>query len=361
MSPPVRFLVVGTGWRSRFFFRLAPQLEEVDLAGVVVHQTCTTEEAESLWHAPAYTSLENALMDQKPEFVVVSVPRTVAPDITREVVNAGLPVLLETPPASDLEEMRRLWDAVGATGLVQVAEQYPLYPGHAARLQLVRRGLIGQPTSVQVSSTHGYHVIALMRRFLAAGFAPATVKASSFTSPLLNPSAKGGWTGDSAVHQAETIIATLDFGTGVGLYDFTANQWHNQLRARRIVVRGSHGEIVDDTVYRLADERTFISSPLIRRQLGYDLDLDGYDTDHISFDGDIVYRNPYTGLRLADDEIAVASLLSAMAKWCRQDGPAPYPLADGCQDHLISLAIDASLASGGAVTTTTEGWAAAPN
>ena len=131
-------------------------------------------------------------------------------------------------------------------------------------------------------------------------------------------------TGDSAAHQAETIIATVDFGTGVGLYDFTANQWHNQLRARRIVVRGSHGEIVDDTVYRLADERTFISSPLIRRQLGYDLDLDGYDTDHISFNGDIVYRNPYIGLRLADDEIAVASLLSAVAKWCRQE-PGPLP------------------------------------
>ena len=357
MSPPVRFLVVGTGWRARFFFRLARQLEEVDLAGVVVHETCTTEEAESLWHAPAYTSLENALVDQKPEFVVVSVPRTVAPDITFEVVEAGLPVLLETPPASDLEGMRELWGAVGTTGLVQVAEQYPLYPGHVARLDLVKRGVIGQPTSVQVSSTHGYHAIALMRSYLGAGFRPATVRASSFESPLVNPSAKSGWTGDSAAHEAETIIATVDFGAGVGLYDFTTNQWHNQLRARRIVVRGSQGEIVDDLVYGLADERTFISSPLIRRQLGYDLDLDGYDTDHISFNGDIVYRNPYTGGRLADDELAVASLLSAMARWCRQEGPPPYPLAEGCQDHLISLAIDASLKSGGAVTTTTEGWA----
>ena len=56
----------------------------------------------------------------------------------------------------------------------------------------------------------------------------------------------------------------------------------------------------------------------------------------------------YVGLRLADDEIAVASLLSGMAKWCRDDGPPPYPLAEGSQDHLVSLAIDASLATGGA-------------
>jgi len=30
-----------------------------------------------------------------------------------------------------------------------------------------------------VSSTHGYHVVALMRSFLGAGSAPATVKASA--------------------------------------------------------------------------------------------------------------------------------------------------------------------------------------
>ena len=288
---------------------------------------------------------------------MISVPRTVAPDLTAAAVNKDVRVLLETPPATDLDGMRRLWDDVGTSGLVQVAEQYPLYPGHAARLALVQRGVIGQPTSVQVSSTHGYHAVALIRKFLGAGFVPATVKASSFKSPLVNPSAKGGWTGDTSVHEAETVIATLDFGANMGLYDFTTNQWHNQLRARRIVVRGSHGEIVDDTVHRMADERTFVSSPLVRRQLGYDLDLDGYDTDHISYDGEIVYRNRYVGLRLADDEVAVASLLSGMAEWCRGEGPPPYPLAEGSQDHLVSLAIDASLASGGPVRTTPEKWA----
>jgi predicted dehydrogenase len=357
MSSAVRFLVVGTAWRAGFFLRLGDQLEEVDVAGVVVHRSFTTEQAEGIWHVPGYSSLRDAVREQGPDFVVVSVPRAVAPELTTAVVRHGVPVLLETPPATTLDGMRRLWDDVGMSGLVQVAEQYPLYPGHAARLALVKKGVVGQPTSVQVSSTHGYHAVALIRKFLNAGFAPASVKASSFKSPLVNPSDRSGATGDGTVHQAETVIATLDFGPAMGLYDFTTNQWHNKLRARRIVVRGSHGEIVDDTVSRMADERTFVSSPLIRRQLGYDLDLDGYDTDHISFNGEIIYRNPYRGLRLADDEIAVASLLSAMAKWCRQDGPPPYPLAQGSQDHLVSLAIDASLASGGAVTTTTEKWA----
>jgi predicted dehydrogenase len=355
--PSARFLLVGTGWRARPYLGLGSKLEEIDLAGAVVHHTYTTEQAEALWRVPAYSSIEEALREQKPDFVVISVPRAVAPDLTAIAVDRGLPVLLETPPATDLEGMRRLWDHVGSSGLVQVAEQYPLYPGHAARVALVQKGVIGQPTSAQVSSTHGYHAVALMRKFLSVGFAPATVRASMFNSPLVNPAVRGGFTADTTVHEATTVIATLDFGAGMGLYDFTTNQWHNQLRSRRVTVRGSRGEIVDDTVYNMADERTFMRSALTRRQTGYDMDLSGYDTDHISFNGEVVYRNPAPGLRLADDEIAVATLLSGTAKWCRQEGPPPYPLADGCQDHLVSLAIDASLASGGPVTTTTEKWA----
>ena len=143
----------------------------------------------------------------------------------------------------------------------------------------------------------------------------------------------------------------------MGLYDFTDNQWHNQLRSRRIVVRGSAGELVDDSVVRLTAPRTIIRSPLVRRQTGYDLDLDAFDTDHISLGGEILFRNPFPGLRLNDEEIAIATMLLAMADWVRGEAPPPYPLADGCQDHLLGLAIEASVASGGPVTTTAEAWA----
>ena len=51
-------------------------------------------------------------------------------------------------------------------------------------------------------------------------------------------------------------------------------------------------------------------------------------------------------------------MLIGMAAWSRGDGPPPYPLADGCQDHLVSLAIDESASSGAPVTTSVEVWAA---
>jgi predicted dehydrogenase len=80
-----------------------------------------------------------------------------------------MPVLAETPPAPDLDGLRGLWSAVGASGLVQVAEQYLMMPSHAARAALVATGVIGTPTQVQVSSTQQYHAIALIRGLLGAG------------------------------------------------------------------------------------------------------------------------------------------------------------------------------------------------
>jgi hypothetical protein len=152
-------------------------------------------------------------------------------------------------------------------------------------------------------------------------------------------------------------LATLDFGDGrSGLYDFTDNQWHNRLRLRRVLIRGSLGEIADDTVLRWGGARTVLRSSLVRSQLGHDLNLDGYDTEHLSFDGEVVWQNPFAGLRLMDEEIAIATLMIATAEWTRDTGPAPYPLAEACQDHLVSLAIDEAAATKRAVETGVEAW-----
>ena len=150
----------------------------------------------------------------------------------------------------------------------------------------------------------------------------------------------------------------MDFGDGrSGVYDFTDNQWHNQLRFRRVLIRGSRGEIADDDVLYMPERRTILRSSLVRSQLGHDLNLDGFDTEHISFDGRVLFRNPFLGLRLMDDEIATASMMLETGAWARGDGPAPYPLAQGCQDHLISLAIDKASATGTPVTVGVEDWA----
>ena len=182
--------------------------------------------------------------------------------------------------------------------------------------------------------------------------------ARAFTAPLADPVSFDGWHGDAEPRPKQTTLATLDFGAaGMGLYDFTDNQWWNPLRARRIVVRGSTGELVDDTLVRLADARTVVESHLIRRLTGLDLNLEGSDLDHISFDGRVLWRNPFFGARYSEDDLGVAMLLEQVGAWARGEGPEPYPLAEGLQDHRLSLAIGAALESGDAVQTGVEAWA----
>ncbi|WP_426566707.1 Gfo/Idh/MocA family protein [Angustibacter sp. McL0619] len=347
---PTRFVVVGAGWRAEYFWRLGRSLDSLDCVGAVVRSPRPLDVA-------TFSSLAQCVREARPDFVVTAVPWPVTPEVVRAAVEAGLPVLAETPPAPDLDGLHALWQDVGASGLVQVAEQYLLLPSHAARLALVRSGAIGTPTQVQVSSTHQYHALSLIRGYLGVGRVAATVRASSFVAPLVQPQDRDGWTHDGAAQPATTTIATFDFGEGrSGVYDFTDNQWHNQLRFRRILVRGTHGEVRDDEVIRLDGPQTVVRSPLVRRQTGYDLDLDGFDTDHLSCGSQVLYRNPYPGRRWNDEEIAIATLLEQMGSWVRGEGPPPYSLADGAHDHLLALAVDEALAAGGSVRTSDAPW-----
>ncbi|MET8153675.1 Gfo/Idh/MocA family protein [Actinoplanes sp. NPDC049668] len=345
------FAVVGAGWRAEMFWRIAAGLPGLECVGAVVRSPRDLP-------VPTYRSLAECVAGAAPDFVVTAVTWQAGPALIVEAAERGLPVLAETPPAPDVAGLRELWAAVGGSGLVQVAEQYLLMPAHAARLAAVRAGLIGAPAQVQVSSTHQYHAVSLIRGILGAGRGPVSVRASRTTAPLLDPLTRDGWTDDPGPRPATTTIATLDFGDGrSGLYDFTTNQWHNQLRFRRLLVRGSHGELRDDEVVRLPAPRTVVRTPLVRRQTGYDLDLDGFDTDTITYGGDVLYRNPYPGRRWSDEEIAIATLLDATAAWVRGEAEAPYPLADGAQDHLLALAVEEAADTDRTVTTGTEPWA----
>ncbi|WP_127125635.1 Gfo/Idh/MocA family protein [Georgenia sp. SYP-B2076] len=357
MATPSRFGIIGTGWRAHFFVRIAAALPaRFRVAGVVTRSDRRRGEIEEAWGAPVCSSTSE-LARHSPDFVVVAVPREAAPAATEELVGLGVPVLVETPPAPDLQGLRDLWASVGSSGLVQVAEQYMQMPGHAARLEVIRSGILGDVSSVHVSSTHLYHAASIMRSMLGAGFAPATVTARSFTGPLADPVSRQGWSGDATARPAETTLALIDFGGPMGLYDFTDNQWHNPLRTGRLLARGSRGELADDRVVRLVDARTVVESRLERRQTGLDLNLEGFDLDHISFEGRPVYRNAFPGARLSDEEIAIATMLARTAAWCQGEDPGPYPLAEACQDHLIGLGIEEAVTTRSDVSVGTERWA----
>lgn len=355
MAEPTRFAIIGTGWRSEFFLRIAAAApERLQAVGVLARSDASAARVAG-WNVPIHRSLDD-LLAARPDFVIASVTWPAMPGVITELVECGVRVLAETPPAPDADGLRKLWHDVGASRLVQVAEQYMLMPGHAARLEVVRSGAIGSVGGVQVSSTHLYHATSMIRTFLDAGMAAATVSARTFTAPLVDPLTPAGWSDDVSPQDRTTTIATLDFGDGrMGLYDFVDNQWWNPILSRRIVLRGSHGELTGDTVRRFEGTEV-ITSPITYRRTGVDLNLEGNDVVSAAFEGRIVYRNPWVGTRLSEDDIAVASLLELTGRWALGDGAEPYPLADACQDHLLGLAIGESARTGADVRVAPDMW-----
>jgi predicted dehydrogenase len=353
--------MIGAGWRSPYFLAPASKFgERFEVTGVVVRSSQRAAEVEARWGLTTFTSLDAALAARRPDFAVVAVPWSATPEYIRDLVAADIPVLAETPPAPDLPALRQLWRDVGGAQLVQVAEQYHLYPGHQARAEVIRSGRIGRANEVQLTSSHQYHMTSLMRFYLDTGFEPAAVTGFESVGPLANPIDPDGWRDDTAEVPIKTTQAHIAFASGkTAMYDFTENQWWNPLRVDRALIRGSRGEISDDRVTSLHDARTVVTTRLERWQTGLEMNLEGFDLGHISLGDQILYRNRWQGGRLADDEIAAAEILEATGDWARQGcGPGgPYPLAQGCQDHALALAIDQSIAEGRPVQVGEMPWA----
>jgi predicted dehydrogenase len=356
VTTPLRIGLVGTGWRADFFLRLAAALPDFEIVAVSTRSAVKAREIEAAWSVPTSRDPGELVETYRPDFVVASVARTAMPGVIEAVAARGVAVLAETPPATDLASMQELWAALERPEFVQVAEQYPYLPRFQASTALIEAGRLGTVTSAQISWTHGYHAVALLRKLLGAGFADVQVTASAFTAPATRSLGRDGWPAEAELVDATQTIATLDFGDRFGVYDFTGGQWFHPLMSRRVVVRGTTGEIVNDRLTRLLDSHTPVSSSLARRQTGVDGDLEGVDLDSISLDGEVLYRNPFAGFRLSDEEIAIASMVQRMGAWLRQESAPPYPLAEACQDHLIALAIDEAAATSSRVLIGRQLW-----
>lgn len=136
--------------------------------------------------APLVEDLDE-LLSVDPDFVVACISKSAVSGLMRQLTRRKVPVLVETPPAPDLEGLRTLWNDVGDASVIQVAEQYLRMPENAAALAVVRSGMIGTATSVNVSSTHEHHAVSMIRGLLGAGLVPATVHAHHRRGLLVDP------------------------------------------------------------------------------------------------------------------------------------------------------------------------------
>ncbi|MBI5831268.1 MAG: Gfo/Idh/MocA family oxidoreductase [Armatimonadetes bacterium] len=353
---PVRFAIVGAGWRTEFFLRAAQALpDRFAVSSVLVRDADKAKAFGARWGVPTVASLDE-LAAGSPAFVVVSVPWPVTPVMLADLAERGIPALAETPPAPDLMGLRRVCELAAGGARLQVAEQYCWQPMHAAREAVVASGRLGSVSQAQVSVAHGYHGVSLLRRLLGVRFEGCRITARGFVSPLVAGPGRDGPPSAEHLEQAGQTIAWLDYGDKLGVFDFTGSQYFSWVRSPRVLVRGERGEISNTTVRWLSDFRTPHTAELLRRDAGHDGNLEGMYHKGIELAGEWVYRNPAAPGRLSDDEIAVATCLAKMADYAA-GGPSFYSVAEAAQDHYLGMMIDRAAASGEVLGVEPQAWA----
>jgi hypothetical protein len=358
-SKETSFGLIGAGWRAEFFLRIARDLpERFPLAGVVVRDAEKRARVRDQWSVPVFRSVDELLAKARPGFVVTSVSSLSNLGLIEDLCAQGVPVLSETPIAPELADLHRVFELASSGARIQLAEEYPFQPMHAARLKIVREGLLGPVREADISCALAYHGVSLLRLYLQVGLRLPRISARSFKCKMLAGPGREGPPAERKLIEVERVVAEFDFGDKLGIFDFQTNQHRSWIRSPRGLIRGEEGEIFNSTVRVLRDFETPVQFELTRQDTGLDGNMEGHYHRSIVGGGEIFYENPFPGPRWSDDEIAVATCLAKM-QTCVETGESFYSVAEACHDRYLDILVGESLTRGKAVEALAQPWSSA--
>jgi hypothetical protein len=352
----MKFVMVGCGWRSQFYLRAVQALsDELEVSAILVRSDERAREVEAGTGIFATADVEEAL-NTKPDFVLLCVPRPVMADWITQMMKRQIPVLCETPPGRDIRELNELWEKKQSlNGRVQVTEQYFLQPYYSGVLKIIASGILGNVSNASMSAIHGYHAISIFRKFLGLGYENCKITGKQFSFPVTKTRDRSGWhqTGEVLTGTRDRVDFVFENGK-TAFYDFDEEQYFSPLRTRTWNVQGARGEVMNTKVCYLDEKNRPVTEQMHREDDGV-YNIDGWSHLHITFRGERIYENPYPGVRLNDDELAVADVLMHMKKYV-ETGEDFYPLCEGLQDAYLNFCMEEALESGRTVETKRQSW-----
>lgn len=341
----IRFIIVGSGWRSLYYVRIAKTLPQYfELCGML----CRTKEKADMITAMhhIYTTIsKEECRRMAPDFVVVAVNKTSIAEVSREWLDFGFTVLCETPAALDLAVMSELWELhVNKGARLAVAEQYTRYPVYGAMLQVLNSNIIGEPYSVNVSLAHEYHGASLIRAFLREGMTSFQVTGKTYTFPTTETRSRYECFTDGRLADKKRTLAVFEFADGkMAFYDFDSEQYRSPIRKNYVDVRGDRGEMKDEIFYYLNDDNMpekaalEITDHKVITQWENPNLHEVTEIKKITFDGNAIYEPEFGLCGLASDETAIAKVMLDTALYARDEKSLDYPLEYALQDAYMAI------------------------
>lgn len=324
--------IIGSGNRSKLYIDAIKRLpEDFEL---VMMRFRTEEKAQRFkdeYDIPVTTSVQE-LIDAKPDFIVDCVNRPDVGNVAVEFLEAGIPILAETPPAESYEEIESLWNLTQKLGSkMLVAENYFAEPGWAAKFEAARRGIIGDVQAVTVSNTHEYHAASAIRILLGTDDVPFTVIGKKMDLDLTITQDKyGNPCRDGHTEKIERYHMLMNFENGkTGIYDFAIANYWSPLRANFFLAQGTRGEMKDDEV-NYVDENNEPKKAFFKNNV----DADG-NLISISLGDEVVYENELLKTKGVGKNIGICHMLLNMKQYL-ETGECPYSFASAMTDTYIT-------------------------
>lgn len=352
----IRFALIGTGWRADFFTRIVKENEDIfEITSILCRGK---EKGEKIAEETGIKVVDNLddLIAGKPEFTVVCVSKPYAASYIYKLAEKNMPVLCETPPAVDEDELFKLYEFCKKTGAkVQMAEQYAFQPLYATWIKAIKDNMIGEVTNMNISALHLYHAVSMIRTLLGTGFENVTISGKRYSFDVKQTDSRDNEVKDGQIVPFNRDRLTFEFESGkTAFFDFSLVQYHTFIRTRHLNVQGTCGEIDDTTIRFVNNDGDSVTDDLHRTDLGV------YNNNHwshksISLCGKVMYENPFAYARLNDDEIAIGTCLLKMSEYVRT-GKEFYSINDGIHDGYIALMMEKVLTENRSMTVKDMPW-----
>lgn len=362
-----RFVIVGSGWRSLFYVRIAKAMPDVF---EVMAMLCRTDEkAKKIADEHdiyTTTSIEECKL-MNPDFIVVAVSKSSIFEVTKEWLNYGFTVLCETPAALKLCDLKELWELHKQGKQVVVAEQYRYMARQQAYHKIFSSGMLGDLNFLHISLAHDYHGANLIRYFLNEDIKEAfSVFASGYSFNTTETLSRYEKITDGRISAKKRIFATFEFADGkVALYDFDSEQYRSPIRKNHLKMQAVRGEVQNNSVYWLDSsnepqsaairlcQRTLITeneNPNLKIKTVVD-SIQLMVNDEVQ---DILYESPFANYTLSEEEEAIALLMIKTGAYTREEGE--YALRNTLQDAYMAILMQKSLETGTKVNSEKQTW-----
>jgi len=249
---PLRAAVIGLGAMGANHARVYDQMPGVELAAVADTDAARVEEATRGRGARGYAGVRRLLDEERIDLLSVCVPTRAHLEVAAQVIERGVPLLVEKPLAATLEEGRRLRDLAAAAGVLLTAGHIERF--NPAVIELKRRLVAGELR--RVFQVHARRVGPFPERVRDVGvvvdLAPHDIDVMRFLLEADVERVHAETEQRIATEHEDMLSGVLRFSNGVvGVLDVN---WLTPTKIRELSVLGERGMFVVDY---LARELTF--------------------------------------------------------------------------------------------------------